>query len=226
LASELYAVSQGKICSGPEECYWCSGPCGRANVHDDLTPVFHTSNRNRTLAKRPGNAYVCEGCWMWRRKRVTAFFLSEGFKDGQCPMDHSWWVTDEAAWAVRVPQDARSLYTELLEPPLVFCLALIDGPGARNHVQQAVANELTEIKADTPLAFTLNGIPHEYTVYELDRALRANDPAGKRPGVGALMRILGPCQLPTEEEKKAVGRPKKEFETQNPHKKMITKPGA
>lgn len=218
LASELYATSQGHSCSGKEECHWCSAPCGRLDPHDDGLPTL-AQYRPRTLAKRPGNAYVCRGCWLWRRQRTTVFFLSKGFRDGRCAMDHSWWITGEEAWAVRAPEDARALYEHLLEPPLLFCLALADGE--RNHLQQAVVNDLDEVRADTPLRFTLNGIVHEYTVYELEDALRSNDPAGRRPGVGALMRLFGGHALPPRDERKKPGRPRQDYEADNPHKKVI-----
>lgn len=223
LASELYAISQGKSCSGREECYWCSAPCGRFNTHDDDVPVF-APRRAKTQAKRPGNAFVCDGCWLWRRKRITVFWLSEGFKDGLCPLDHSWWITDQEAWGIRVPKDAGELYARLLEPPLLFTLTLTDGtPGAKNHIQHAFANDLEEIKADTPLKFTLNNIPHEYTVYELGNALRTNDPAGMRPGVGALLRLFGPYEASDRTERRGPGRPRSD--ASQPHKKTVTKSG-
>ena len=42
---------------------------------------------------------------MFRRGHITIPYLTNGeWKDNRCPLDFSWWVTPEGAWAIR-PED-------------------------------------------------------------------------------------------------------------------------
>jgi len=82
-----------------------------------------------------------------------------------------------------------------------------------NLIQLAVVNDLPEIRDDTLLAFTVNGVVHHYTTYELSEVLKTGDPNGKDPGVQALWRIVGPTKIDlviSQDEKRDRGRPKKE----------------
>ena len=145
--------------------------------------------------------------------RVTVRFLSgdgkgnKGFLDRQCPQHHSWWVTPEGAFVVK-PKDGDLIYRLLLAPPRSFALLLIDNSPV-NLIQLAVANDKVEIKGDTPLEFTINGVVHSYTVYEMEHALK-HGPEGK-PGIMALMKIFGKPSadlIAKDEQPKAkLGRP-------------------
>jgi hypothetical protein len=201
---ELYAISQSHACIGTEKCHWCNSPCGRVWLHDDPPPQIGVK-RDRLALNYP-SPYVCVGCWLWRRASITAFWLTDGYRDRQKPVEHSWLITEEGAWAVR-REDADELYANLLDPPRKFALALIDGDKMKNHPQMGVVNELPEVKADTPLRYTLNGIVLTYTVYELEEMRKANNGQGKSPGVQALVRLFG---KPKAGEKKGRGRPRKE----------------
>jgi hypothetical protein len=204
-ASELYALSQGGKCTGKEECYWCTAPCERKWVHDDAPPVPFT--KKKTTAKRPGNLYICTGCWMYRMERITIRFLDNTFKDRQKPQSHSWWITKEDARSIG-KYDYDTLYSYLLNPPLIFSLSLISDINIPNLLQLQLLNNLDKIQAETELQFTLNNIPHTYTVYELEEGLKHGS-EGKMPGVQALIRHLGPHQLILD-VKKGKGRPKVE----------------
>lgn len=211
---DLFAASQGVSNQGPLECHWCASKCARTWTHDDPGPA--TFKKTPYVAKRPGNAFVCVGCYLWRRKRVTVpFFGSTEYKDGRCFMDYSVVITDRGAWAVRVPDDADALYKLLLSPPLTFCLSLIEKDRAKtNLLQLAPVNEVKEVRGDTELSFLLNGTPFKYSVYELEETLR-NGPAGRSPGARALEQLLGPYTVVREgddakDDKKQKGRPKKE----------------
>ena len=206
LASELFALASGVRCAGPDACHWCAAPCERLVPHDDPPPMIGV---RRQACKRPGNAYVCLGCQRYRRSRVTVNFLGGGQQDRQKSEDHSWLFYRNSAYAVR-PGCEEALYDVLLTPPLRFVLALRT-KGA-NLLQLMVANDLVVIEADTPLAFTVDGAPGYYTVYELEEAARTG-PEGKEPGVQTLFRLLGPP--PTNllkprplQEKRGKGRPK------------------
>src|SRR5271166_4969243 len=98
LSSELYASSQQDKCEGQFSCHWCSAPCSTLYIHDDppLTPFV----RVNALARRPASAFVCKGCWLWRRGRITVDFLGGGQRDIQCPQNHSWYITPIGAWAL------------------------------------------------------------------------------------------------------------------------------
>lgn len=207
LASELFAISQTRKCEGPEECHWCGAKCSRGLRHDDPPPLpFQRSN---STAKRPGNAFVCQGCVLWRAPKTTIRYLSGGYKDGQSAKDHPWWVCEEGAWTFR-GSDYQTLWKMILKPPSRFCLAFLDGKH-ENLLQLMVANDIPVLRTTTPLTFTINNVPFFYSLYELKTALQRGE-TGKLSGVRELIKILGPCEslppLPPPEEEKKPGRPK------------------
>ena len=210
LATELYAISQGSFCEGEYMCHWCGAPCKRLWMHDEvpLTTIGH-GVRYKTHAIHPGNPYICAGCWLWRRKRITATFLDGTYKDSQAPVNHSWWITQDGAWSLS--RDSSLLYEFLLEPPTRFVLALVT-EGAENRLQHAVLTSKPEILADTPLEFTVNCTPYFYTVYELTEAIGTGEVEGKSPGVAALFSALGkpPESLVNREKEIREDRLKKE----------------
>lgn len=212
-ASELFAIANGGRNEGKDECHWCVQPCPQLWRHDDdpVVPFQRTS----TYARRPSSHWVCFGCWRFRWKRVTVPFLGGGFKDGQCAEGHSLWVTEQGVWVVRLKEkeDREALYRQLLQPPLRWCLMLLEGAGQVNRLHLAVANDHVHgVRADTALDFTVNNIRHSYTPYDLEEALR-HGADGKSPGVQALVRLLGEYAIPPREGarpegKMPVGRPK------------------
>lgn len=202
-ASMLYALSQGDHCQGPQECHWCCAPCEYSYIADDPIIPFV---KNPNQPKRPGNQFICKGCWLYRRRSITVRYLHGGFKDRQCPLDQSWWITNQEAFAIR-DADFATLYKHLLNPPIPFVLSLLDGITNINHIHQAFCNCLEELMADTPLLFTINNVKHTYTIYELEQAIQ-HGPEGKEPGVQALWRFLGPCIV--KEDKRSKGRPTNE----------------
>ena len=208
---ELYAISQSYASSvgeGDERCHWCGAACKRLWFHDDPAPVTYGGVRPKR--EQPcrvlSSAYQCLGCWLWRRNSITAWWLTPeaGFKDRQKPLELSWLVTAEAdgAWALR-KEDAAELYAFLLNPERKFALALIDG-GAKNYPQLGRVNDNPEVKADTPLYLTLNGVEHPFTAYELGEARKGASTQGMGSGVQALVRLFGP--IPAEGKRKR-GRP-------------------
>lgn len=207
LATELYAITQRAKCSGDLECYWCAAPCNRMLRHNEPTPEFGVKRTH--IAKRPANPFICVGCWLFRRKRITINYTPDGtkFKDGQCPLNHSWLITEDRALTIDFN---TSLYEFLLAPKChQMVLSLLDGEKTLpNHLQLATVNDLTEAKTDTPIHFTINGIPHQYTVYELKSAIDNRDANGAGAGTRELIRLLG---MPEKiEEKLERGRPEKE----------------
>jgi len=210
-APMLYAWSQGIECVGLEECYWCKSPCGRSDLHDDPPPVpFRKVTR---LCKKPSSPWICRGCWLFRRQRITVPFLTEGYRDGQSPMKNSWWITDKGAWAIR-SEDRQGLYRLLLNPPGTFALSLL-ADNELNHLQLMEVNDVNmPLKGETLLKFTLNNVLHTYCPYDLDTVIKTKG-AGKEPGVRALLNWLGPYQMSKEElaeqkerEERQAGRPK------------------
>ncbi len=209
-APELYALSQGFKCEGDLRCYWCASPCPRMWPHTDPPRILGRRVDSR-LIRCPGNAYQCKGCWLFRRERITVRFLTndseQPFKDTQCPMNHSWFITEKGAWGIRRKEDAAVLYETLLDPPLLFSLSLVSDK-QRNHLQIAPVNAMTEIKGDTPLAFVLDGASFYYSPYELETIL-TNGPSGTMPGTKALFDFFGPYKLGEEgiTKRRKVGRP-------------------
>lgn len=206
-ASDLFALALGTRNAGKERCHWCGSACSNLWLHDDPPPIpFH---RTKSTAKVPSSRHVCVGCWNFKRKKVTVRFLDETLKDSQAGENHSWWITETGSFGVRAA-DGPHLYPLLLKPPLWFALALKDGNGP-NLMQLMTANRCEDVKGDTPLSFTYNGVKHEYTVYELEQALQ-HGPEGKEPGVQLLLKTFGSHSLTNgvPEAKRKVGRPKME----------------
>lgn len=210
LASELFARIHSTECRGRYLCHYCGAPCDNLWPHGEPPPVPFV--RAVPTAKRPGDPWMCKGCWLYRRTSVTAVYLDGGMKDRQCLLDHSWLLTAADARTLRGPDaaaDLRRAQTEaifdfLRKPPLLFCLSLVEG-GAKNLIQTAIVNDLAKIDAGTELKFTLNGVPHAYTVHELEVAIDERETAGREPGVRELLRVLGrPLREPRIRDK---GRP-------------------
>jgi len=224
-ASDLYAISCGYRNDGIWLCHWCGAKCSDRNEHDDAPRLIGV--RRAVFARYPCNPWICNGCWLWRRQRITVTYLDGKWKDRQCPMDHSWYVTPTDAKAIR-PECHDQLARVLLNPPRCFSLSLVE-PGEKNHLQLCQANDEVEVKGGTPLVFTLNGIPHSYTVYELDNALQ-DDNAHAGPGVLALIRHLGLVRkerkLVEGKERGVRGRKKDEMPTGEPLRKVIQASGA
>ena len=203
-ASDLFAKVHGSQNQGPDECHWCGAACQRIWPHDE--PLQFPFQRNHSLAKRPGNGYICQGCWLYRRKRVTVNYYMGGYRDGQTAADHSWLVREAGDW-VLCNEDYSKVYEFLLKPPIRFFLSLRSTGGPRNELHCTLLNDQPIIRADTGLYFTLDNVPQSYTIYELEMALKHGD-VGRHPGVQTLIRYLGPGPLLNETDtKQGRGRP-------------------
>lgn len=138
-------------------------------------------------------------------------------------MHHSWLVTPDNVTALERVMPGESflhgaeLVGSLLQPPKAFCLMLLNGHGINNEIHRAVANVHDEIKADTVLHFTVDNVTHDYTVYDLEQALKGECHSG--PGVRALLNLFGVSEkeLPNldlesavSDEKRERGRPPKD----------------
>ncbi len=218
LASELFAISQSSKCEGEDSCHWCGAPCKRLWSHNE--PAKFPGVKPLECSKRPANSYVCVGCWLFRRPRVTVRFLDGSLVDGKSLKNYSLWITEEGTWGVR-KEDSAFLYKLLLQPPVRYCLSLIEEKNF-NQIQVAISNDFADIKADSLLSFTINNTVYQYTTYDLEKGLQGA--SGMEPGVGALLRFLGPCQMFKDEEKKEKGRPTKQEESDGRYStRVITK---
>lgn len=220
-ASELFAQSMSRKCEGCESCHWCGSPCTRQWIHDD--PPLLPGQKRSQYAARPGNAWVCLGCWNYKRPRVTVQFLTGGLKDGQTLANHSWLLTEEHIRGIRI-EDYDSLYQFLLAPVNVFALSLIDDKesNVRNQIQLAKVNDVHEIKGDTQFQYTVNNRVYTYSPYELEEALKYGE-GGVSGGVLTMIRLLGDykrIERRSRDEKLEVGRPKKEERDRLPGKKI------
>ncbi len=253
LASELFALSYGETCKGDQECHWCASPCDKRTMHNDVPPVnIGVRTKLTTFAKRPSSPWICRGCALFRQSSITAFFLSGGLQDRQTPANHSWWMDVKQARAIRlfdpfeiVPalkegqekkwRDHESLYQMMLKPPIPFCLMLLRPDDSKyappkprpniteNRIQYGVVNDPLVILADTPLIFTIDNAPFQYTVHELEYALTYGT-EGREPAIRTLIEMVGPYSLPKPvEEVLKQGRPKVEPLPKTILKKPITK---
>ncbi len=211
-ASELFAIAHSTKVSGEDNCYYCAAPCKRLLLHDQPPPGI--GQKRAEPAMRPGSGYLCIGCWLYRRPRVTVHFLRpEGeycFKDGQCLKNHSWWLDESGVWGID-EQSHPVLWEKLLKPPLRFALALREGAAApANLLQVSVANDLLDVRADTKMHFTVNNVAHTYTIYDIEEGMKQGT-NGRESGVAVLFRMLG---MPPRKEvvtvPKGKGRPRNE----------------
>jgi len=200
-ASTMYSISQGARAEGPDRCHYCGEPCQRWWLHTD-PPLVYGKKRD-PLTRCPGNHYICTGCFFFRKPRLTVCYLTGGYKDVQCPMNHSWWITDKDAWGLR-KEDYGELYNLLLKPPCRWALLLRTGdPGVvvagsvPTLIHAGRANENAVVESQTELYFTLNNVTFSYTIYELEQGIRYGE-EGRMAGVRELMQFLGPC--PRKEE--------------------------
>jgi hypothetical protein len=237
-ASDLFALSQGSINDGKIfKCHWCGSPCGTDSPHDDVAPIPFV--RSKSTAKCPSQPYICCGCYLWKRPRVSINFLGgtltdekgverNWFRDGQSAQNHSWWITEQGAWAIE-RLDHPLLWDKLLHPPKRFVLAF-KVPEQKNLLQLLVANDPGGIVGDTPLYFTQGGTKYSFSVYELEEAIRYN-PTPYGPGVNALFKIMGEVpkevkkKYPKPLERKVDGRPPALPESRSVTKKVITASG-
>ncbi|RJQ26418.1 hypothetical protein C4577_03640 [Candidatus Parcubacteria bacterium] len=220
LASDLFAKSQGSVNNGIQNCHWCSAACDMTWRHDDPPPIPFLKNKN--LARCPANSFMCVGCWLWRRSRVTVFFLDNSYKDSQTAANHSWWITDSDAKVI-TPDCQKLLQATLLKPPNRFVLSLKTDPVIPNHLHLAIANDVSIIEANTPLMFSFNNIVSEYTVYDLETALKDKD-AVRTPGVRLLLSYFTPWEYPAMDKKRTAGKPP-EIQLSATTKKIITTSG-
>ncbi len=207
LASQLYATYFTSPSYGDQQCHWCGGPCNIAILHDDPPPIpFVRGSKNRFQAKCLNSLYVCKGCWYYRRPRMTVRFLDGELKDGKSTMEYSWLLKKDGAYAIR-KEGFEKLWEFLVKPEEIWCLAFLQGGEKLNHIQQFVVNHIKNLKADTPIQFTVNGIPHIYTIYELEESRKVGS-EGMQAGTRFLFDLLQKVipALPLEEPKEK-GRP-------------------
>jgi len=199
-ASDLYAISQGKENQGFWECHWCGSPCDKSRFHDD--PPLIIGDRRPRYALRPANPYICQGCWLWRRKNMYVRFLNGTILDRQEPKNHSWYITEKNALGIR-KIDYPSLHEIVLNPPKRFILSFKTDNSLPNLLQLLTVNDFDEIKADTQIHYNINHSVHSYNIYELEHLTRNNnDGIGISPGVMTLVGLIGiPAKelLPPEE---------------------------
>jgi hypothetical protein len=226
--SQLLALSHSTSCKGDEQCHWCAAPCDRF-VRCDYDPLvlFIDREKTKSTAKRPNNPYICVGCSLYKRQRITVISLTGKMKDRRCLEDYSWLMTEESIRVI-LPDENYSLYEHLLFPSLKFSLSLLS-QDTKSLIQLAVVNDISEIKADTLLSFTIDNRVLQYTIYELEEALKHGSD-GKMPGVRALLSLLGPytpkvtaavanSPITSSDDKRKPGRPKNDS---NPTKKTVT----
>lgn len=223
-ASDLLAGLENKTNAGYLRCHWCGAPCDPKIPHDDVP--FLPFQESTTTALCPAEHFICLGCGIYKQTSVTVMFLEGGLKDRQNLARHSWLLDGNGVRGIR-RESHWGLYDYLLAPPLRFCLSLLREPGGKltNLLQLAVVNDFKEIKADTPLAYTLDNHRLEYTIYELGEGLR-HGTDGKLPGVRTLIELLGPKPGMSDlgdAEKRGRGRPAKSPDQPpgNPSRKVI-----
>lgn len=181
----IYAMSQGTQCEGHRRCHWCGAPCMELWLHDDVAPIPFVKTHG--LAAVPSSPWICVGCNLWRRPKITVQFLNGSWKDGQTPRNWSWWITEKEAKAIR-PEDHQALWDRILTPPKRFILAMTST--GNNLIQKSYPNDLSLVQADSVLHFTYDLTPFRFTVQDTEETI-LNGPNGREPGSQMLLRLLG-----------------------------------
>ena len=216
-ASRLFGRVQSLVEGSGGVCHWCGSACGRAREHNE--PPRRPFIPYRRIALVPNSPYVCEACFAYPRPRVTARFLSGGFKDGQCLREHSWYMDATGIWVIG-PTCGSALVEKLKTPAEVFVLALTTC--GETLLQYAAVNHCGDASADTPLTFTVDGKVMTYSVYELEQVAETGELSGKMPGVRYLCDRFGyrKPEKRGEEVKRGRGRPPAQ-NTSTPHRRIF-----
>ncbi len=225
LASELYAKIYGLECIGHGQCHWCGAACNGRHFSDD--PVMpHVKLTNQ--ASHPSSPWLCEGCALYRAQRKqTLVSLAGIITDGLYPREESWVMTGTRFCKITLPLDGVHLAKILADPPGTLCLSLMTNACNKrfsdkrhihnkgcllNRLDLACINKHDEVKADTPIKFTIDNAIHTYIPWELEEALRTGNSTGTEPGTRILLALLGPIEANHKDEKKGKGRPRKDYE--------------
>lgn len=205
---ELYGMSRGARCEGMFRCHWCGAACGQMWKHDDVTLGLMFGPKSKQAPVIPASPFICAGCWLFRQKSITAFFLTPhggtAFKDRQNPSTHSWWITDGDSRAITAHCHADLVHL-LLNPPRRFSLSFLAGEQKpQNMLHRCPCNDEAILTKDTPLGFAVNNTAYTYTVYELEQAPKLGS-NGLSAGTRALCDLIGMPNLidPKPEEKKS-----------------------
>lgn len=202
---DLIAVAHGRRNEGRFKCHWCGSPCGEQWRHDGPPALPFVKATEPTRC--PGEHFICQGCFLYRRERVTAIYLEGGYKDRQCLKNHSWYATPGGVWALRFTSN-KALFDVVMAPPKLFSLSLRTDDKLVNYLQAAVLNTVASPKADTPFHFTCNNVKHTYTVYELECAARTGEEKGLSAGTQLLWHYLAQPRIEVKDEKRdGPGRP-------------------
>lgn len=196
LPSMLYAASQKRECKGNpnDRCHYCAAPCDRSHIHEDYQPPF----QKVAIRAVPNSPWECEGCWLFHRTRVMATSVS--WKKGEDRhfyhlVKQNWWITEEAKIIVLDdPRDRAAMRDLLMKPPKLFMMMLLREK-TECELHLGIVNHHQEVQLDTKLGFTLDGVPHYYTVYELESAVR-NGSEGTKGGTRLLAEMFAPWSLP------------------------------
>lgn len=211
-APDLFALAMGVPNRGDHACYWCGSAAEKDSRHKYPAPMIGQPPLQHV--KFPRSPFICRGCARFRKPSVTIFDLAGGFKDGQQYENHSLWMT-RMGCAMVAPTQRRMVYDLLLNPPLTFALSLLTGATKeKTRLQGLFVNDHAEIKADTPLYFSIDNMRVGYTVYDLQNALKLGA-EGLEPGIRMLVDHCGPLHdtsfeptdEPPPEEKRGRGRP-------------------
>lgn len=200
--TQMFASAHSSKCEGSEFCYWCAAPCQRLWMHGEPPPMPFV--RKPCKVKRPSSHFICMGCWLFRCKRKTLHYLRGGFKDGMAAVFQSWFITPHECKII-TPEDFPALLEVLRKPPKQFTISLLSQQHV-NYLHLCEANHNDEILADTELKISIDNVILNYSVYELEEALK-NGFAGKGPGVQAIVRYLKLPEPKPVEDKRERGRP-------------------
>jgi hypothetical protein len=215
-ASRLFGRVHSLVEGAGGVCHWCGGECGRKREHNE--PPRRPFVPYRNIALRPNSPYVCEACHVYPRPRVTARFLSGGFKDGQCLKSHSWFMDAGGIWVIG-EGCGSAVIDRLMRPPEVFALALTTT--GETLLQYAVVNYCRDAVAEALLTFTLDGKVMTYSVYELEQVAETGELSGKMPGVRYLCEKFGlKREKKGDEVKRGRGRPPSQ-NTSTPYRRIV-----
>ena len=135
--SEMFALANGKKCTGAYSCYYCSAPCDEEH---SISVWVRESFNSHQYVKSPSSSYVCNGCVLTLNEDSTIELIDGTVREHQRIRLYSWFVTP--AKAIAATKAHLHLLRKVIDnpPPPPFALVLAESgqkhllySGAVNH---------------------------------------------------------------------------------------------
>lgn len=206
-APMFFAKAHGKVCEGPERCYWCGDPCTRQLLHGQPRPLTGQKGPNVAV---PCSHWQCLGCHLYEKKNTTVFMPDGSRRFQQSPINWSLLVTADEIVAFKLGEHDDFLYETCNKPPQPPYLLLVTTMPGKHFLANAVLADGEQ------LVINVNGQILQPSKKELASFLRntgsLENLIKKNAGLALLVQYLrqGKKLLAAKERQDAAGTPTSE----------------